>query len=222
MTDDHVITVITDLDRAAAETIWAYHQMGHQLRQCDAAIGLGSHDLGVATYTAQLYHTGLAPVIVFSGANNPTMAERFPRGEAQHFRERAIELGVPDAAILLESRATNTGQNITYSREVLHQAGITVDSVLLVCMPYMQRRAYATCAKAWPEVQAVCASEPLAFDAYIKAIGDERHVIDQLVGDLQRVIEYPALGFATEEHVPDHVQGAYHHLCQRGYTSRLL
>jgi hypothetical protein len=84
-----------------AKLIWDFHQMGHELRPCDVAIGLGSHDLRVAAYAADLYHAGLFPLLVFSGGNSPTTAERFPRGEAVHFREHAMSLGVPDDVILV-------------------------------------------------------------------------------------------------------------------------
>src|ERR1035438_1697274 len=98
--------------------------MHHQPRRCSAGIGLGSHDLGVATFAAGLYQAGLFPVLVFSGANSPTTAGRFPRGEAVHFSEHAIGLGVPKSAMIVEPDATNTGQNISYSRRALRQAGI--------------------------------------------------------------------------------------------------
>lgn len=94
---------ITDEQWNDAVLIWCYHQMGHEVRPCSAAIGLGSHDLGVATATADLYGAGLFPVVVFSGGNSPTTAARFPRGDAVHYRERALDLGVPDKAILLGS-----------------------------------------------------------------------------------------------------------------------
>ncbi|WP_308016283.1 YdcF family protein [Nonomuraea aurantiaca] len=93
--------VITDEQWQHARTIWDYHQMHHDLRRCDVAIGLGSHDLGVARAAAELYRAGWFPLLVFSGATSPTTAARFPRGEAVHFREHALELGVPDEAILL-------------------------------------------------------------------------------------------------------------------------
>ncbi len=86
----------------------------------------------------------------------------------------------------------------------------------------MQRRALATCQKVWPEVEVVCASETLTFDDYLPSIGDEKLVTDMLVGDLQRVVEYPKLGFATEQAVPDDVLAAYERLFDAGYTSRLL
>ncbi|MGH3293531.1 MAG: YdcF family protein [Trebonia sp.] len=207
---------------ADAKLIWDYHQLGHQLRPCSAGIGLGSHDLGVATLAADLYLAGLFPVLVFSGGNSPTTAARFPCGEAVHYAEHATALGVPANAIIIEPRAANTGQNIDYSRAALAQAGIPVTSVMLVSKPYMQRRAYATIRKAWPEAEPVCSSEDISFDEYLKSIGDDKLVIDMLVGDLQRVIEYPARGFAIAQAVPTDVTDAYRRLIAAGYDSRLM
>lgn len=204
-----------------AELIWDYHRMGHRPRPCSAAIGLGSHDLGVATRAAALYRDGLFPVLVFSGANSPTTVARFPRGEAVHYREHALGLGVPDPAILVEPAAANTGQNITLSRELLRRSGVAVRSVLLVSKPYMERRAYATCRRLWPQVEAVCASEPVGLADYVASVGDEKFVIDMIVGDLQRVIEYPALGFAVEQDVPPEVLAAYRRLVRAGFDGRL-
>ncbi len=70
--------------------IWDYHQMGHQPRPCSAAIGLGVHDLGVATAAADLYRAGLFTVLLFSGGNSPTTRTRSPRGEAVHYRDHAL------------------------------------------------------------------------------------------------------------------------------------
>jgi uncharacterized SAM-binding protein YcdF (DUF218 family) len=220
VTEEHHGT--TDTDWRDAKVIWGYHQMRHDVHPCSAAIGLGSHDLGVATFAAELYHGGLFPVVVFSGATSPTTAARFPRGEAVHYREHAVSLGVPDSAILVEPQAGNTGQNIDFSRTLLQAAGVPVESLLLISKPYMERRAYATCRKIWPEIAITCASEPLDFDDYVKSIGDERLVIDMLVGDLQRIIEYPKLGFAIEQDVPGQVQAAYDRLLRAGFDSRLL
>lgn len=220
MTDNK--PAITEDQRQQAKLIWDYHQMHHDLRPVDAAIGLGSHDLGVPAFCAQLYRSGLFPALVFTGGPNPTAPERFPRGEAVHFREHALDLGVPAEAILLEPKARNTGQNITFSREILAATGNPPSTVLLVSMPYMERRSFATARKLWPEVEVICASEPLEFDDYLKSIGDEKLVTDQLVGDLQRVIEYPKLGFAIEQDVPEDVHAAYESLIGHGFTSRLI
>ncbi len=214
--------MISDADRQDAQIIWDYHQLRHQPRPCDAGIGLGSHDLGVATLAADMYHAGMFPVLVLTGANSPTTRARFPRGEAVHYAEQAMALGVPRSAIIIEPEAANTGQNITCSRRVLAGAGITPNLVMLISKPYMQRRAYATARKLWPEVSIVCASEDLSLDDYLKQMGDDKLVTDMLVGDLQRIIEYPARGFAIVQEVPARVQDAYRRLLAAGFDSRLI
>ncbi|MFD0076028.1 YdcF family protein [Streptomyces sp. NPDC127166] len=213
---------ITEDQWRQTKLIWDYHLMGHQLRPADVAIGLGSHDLGVAAAAADLYHRGLFPKLVFTGGNSPTTRTRFPRGEAVHFREHALDLGVPDDAILVEPNAANTGQNITLTRVLLAAAGIAPVTVMLVSKPYMERRSFATARKLWPDVEIVCASEPLELDDYFKSIGDEKLVVDMLVGDLQRVIEYPKQGFAIAQDVPEDVHAAYESLIRDGFTSRLI
>src|SRR5437660_275349 len=67
---------------AAARVLWDFHDIGHELRPCDVGIGLGSHDIGVATTTAHLRHRGLFATLVFTGANAPTTIEAFPLCEA--------------------------------------------------------------------------------------------------------------------------------------------
>lgn len=74
MTDEILASDLHD-----ARTIWDYHLMHHQLAPVDVGIGLGSHDLGVATVTAKLHDEKLFPSIVFTGATSRTTAARFPR-----------------------------------------------------------------------------------------------------------------------------------------------
>lgn len=213
--------MISEQSWADAELIWDFHQMHHEPRPCSVAVGLGSHDLGVADATVDLYCRGMAPLIVFTGATSRTTQGRMPRGEAVHYRERALELGVPPAAVLVEPKATNTGENIRFTRTLLEEQGIEVESILLVSKPYEERRAYATARKLWPEVEIVSASAPMSFRHYVDSIGDPRLVIDMLVGALQRLQLYPRQGFMVAIPVPGEVLAAYRRLCASGFTSRL-
>lgn len=214
--------VISTQDWADARRVWDYHQMGHSPRPCSVAIGLGSHDLGVADTAVDLYKRGMAPLLLFTGATSPTTRERMPRGEAVRYRERAVELGVPSSDVLVEPRARNTGENIRFSRELLEEAGVEVSSVLLISKPYEERRAYATARKLWPGVEVVSASSPMTLDEYVDSIGDARLVIDMLVGALQRLMIYPEQGFMIGQPLPADVLEAYERLCRAGFTSRLL
>lgn len=145
-----------------------------------------------------------------------------PRGEAVYYRERALELGVPDSAILLEPCATNTGENIEFTKAVPAEAGIAVLSVLLVSKPYEERRSYAMMRKLWPEVDVVSASTLMGLEEYTDSIGDAHIVIDMIVGALQRVLVFPGLGLAIEQDVPDALVVAYERFCAEGFTSRLM
>lgn len=53
----------TELDRLA-RIIWDYHLMHQTLEHADVMLVLGSHDLRVADYTAQLWIDRWAPLLV--------------------------------------------------------------------------------------------------------------------------------------------------------------
>ncbi|WP_328399653.1 YdcF family protein [Streptomyces sp. NBC_00390] len=214
--------MISEQSWADAQLLWDFNQMHHEPRPCSVAIGLGSHDLGVADTTVNLYKRGMAPLIVFTGATSRTTHDRMPRGEAVHYRERALELGVPGDAVLVEPRARNTGENIRFSRELLAETGVGVSSVLLVSKPYEERRSYATARKLWPDVEIVSASTPMTLADYVDSIGNSQLVIDMLVGALQRLVVYPQQGFLVAQEIPAGVVAAYERLRAEGFTSRIV
>ncbi|WP_030426342.1 YdcF family protein [Allokutzneria albata] len=207
---------------ADVQVLWDYNHMGHELRPCDVGVGLGSHDLGVATRAAELFHSGYFPLLVFSGANAPTTIDRFPRGEAVHYREHALSLGVPNDAVLVEPEAKHTGANIELSRALLESRGIPVRSVMLVSRPYQQRRAYAACRKVWPEVEVICASQDVGLVDYLAGIGDDARVINTIVADTQRIKVYGDQGHAIPQEMPAEVWAAYERLVQAGYDKRVI
>lgn len=207
---------------ADVETLWRFHRIDDDLRPVDLAIGLGSHDPGVPVYTAELWKRGLFPMIVFTGANAPTTVERFPRGEAVHYREIALDHGVPDDAIIVEPTARHTGENIDFARQLVAQRGISVQSILVTCRPYQQRRARATARGRWPGVAVLCSAAQQSLDEYVASIGDPDRVVSMLVGDTQRLRLYAEAGEAAAEDIPESVQLAYERLVDAGYTDRLI
>ena len=60
------------------------------------------------------------------------------------------------------------------------------------------------------------------FDDYVQSMGSEKLVVDMLVGDLQRVIEYPKLGFSMEQNVPVAMVVADERLLAARFDSRLF
>jgi len=206
----------------AAQVIWDYHLMGQKLEPCDLVWALGSLDLRVADRVAELWHVGMAPLIVMSGGLGNFTEEIFEKPEADLFAERAMELGVPEEVILIENQSTNTGENVVLTRKLLESRGISVERVIAVQKPNMERRTYATISKQWPEVEVAVTSPQLSMEEYCNEVVPQEMLIHIMVGDLQRIMEYPKLGFSAEQEVPGGVRQAFDLLVEAGYTGHLI
>ena len=206
----------------AAQVVWNYHRLGHTLEPADLIFVLGSHDLRVAEHAADLFHRGLAPRVVLSGGLGRLTAATWTRSEAEIFAEVLRARGVPDSALLLEQCSTNTGENIRFTRKLLVTRGIKVQSIIAVQKPYMERRAFATIRKQWPEVEVRVSAPLLNFEDYGSADIPIDEVIHIMVGDLQRIMEYPRLGFMSPQAVPEDVRRAYESLVAAGFTQHLI
>lgn len=205
-----------------AKIIWDYMLMKHDLEKADAILVLGSSDVRIAEYGASLYLKGFAPLLIFSGGEGRTTAGLWGMTEAEKFASVAIEKGVPERAILLEKESTNTGENIQFTKRLLEEVGIHPAKLILVQKPYMERRTYATFTKQWPGLDFIVSSPPISFEEYPLEDRSKEHVINMMVGDLQRIKEYPAKGFQIEQEIPESVWEAYEHLVQQGFTEQLI
>lgn len=213
-------------DFESAQLIWEYMRFEQPLKKADVIIGLGSADIRTAEWSAKLYNEGYAPLILFTGARGRTTREAFSDNEADVYAKHALELDIPEDVILREKNATNTGENIVYAHKLLQEKVIAVKSLILVTKPYMLRRAYATFMKQWPSVikpDIQCSAINVSLDEYCS---DEVYAFDYvanvMVGDLQRIQEYPKFGFQIEQKVPEEVIKAYDTLVKRGYTDHML
>lgn len=211
-----------DIDQAA-RTLWDYMQMHQSLRKCDAIFLLGNRDDRTGEYAAKLFNEGYGKWLIISGGSS-RLAWDDADTEAEHFAHIAVKAGVPPEKLLLEDRATNTGQNIEFTYELLRQKRLSVKSMLLVQKPYMERRTYATFKKQWPDrrTEIIVSSPPCSYDSYFNAQNPKEDVLNIMVGDLQRIVEYPKLGFQIHQRVPDGVTRAWQTLIDAGYTQHLI
>lgn len=206
-----------------ARLIWDYMHMNHHLEKVDAIFVLCSHDTRVATYAAELYEQGYADRLIISGGLGRLTEGVFDKPEAQIFMEIAVANGVPQDRIILEDRSANTGENILFTYDVLQQRKLHFNSFILVQKPYMERRTYATFKKQWPDagINFYVTSPQLSFEEYCSDT-DKDTVISIMVGDLQRIKEYPARGFQIVQPIPEDVWQAYERLVEAGHTEHLL
>lgn len=205
-----------------AEIIWDYMLMHQPLEKADVILALGSRDTRTAEHAARLFLAGWVPFILFSGDTGTTEHTRKEWGmsEAEKFAEVAIRMGVPKGSIMLETASRNTGENIQLSKQLLEEKGISINTVLIVQKPYMERRAYATCMRQWPEVKYIVSSAPIPFSEYPTDRIYKEETISAMVGDLQRIKEYPAKGFQIEQEIPDNVWEAHEELVRLGFNKR--
>jgi len=202
--------------------LWNYHHLNHQITPADAIWVLCSHDLRVADRAAELFQEGMAPRVIFSGGFGNFTDGVFDRPEADLFAERARELGVPTDAIITENQSTNCGENVRFTRRLLADREIELHSVIAVQKPYMERRTFATIRKQWPELEVVVTSPEHSLEEYCNEEIPLEKVIGIMVGDFQRVMEYPKLGYQIEQEVTTDARVAFERLVAGGYDWHLM
>ena len=205
-----------------SKLLWDYHHMDHQLKKADCILVLGSHDTRVADWGIDLFKRGYAPYIVFSGGLGSLTKDVFKKSEAETFADLALKRGVPKDKIIIENQSTNTGENIQFTETLLVKLGHEFNSFILVQKPYMERRGFSTFRKQLPEKNCIVTSPPIPYEKYFTQFRSKDDIINIIVGDLQRIIEYSKRGYQISQDVPEQVRKAYDELIKRGYTKRLI
>ncbi|XP_034552321.1 uncharacterized protein SCO4629-like [Notolabrus celidotus] len=208
-----------------ARILWDYLCLRQPLEKSDVIIGLGCHDLRVAERSAALFLEGWAPLLLFTGNLGKQTAGVWTRPEADIFLDVALHMGVPRMNILLETEATNNGENICFSHRVLKERNIRVSSVILVQQPFMERRVYATFMRQWPGcgklTHAIVTSPQLGILEYPHpTVGTASDLICYMLGVVERIRDYPRKGFQVAQQLPPIVLSAYQWFFQAGYSPK--
>ena len=200
-----------------ARVLWDYHNTETSLDQADIIVGLGSYDLRVADRCAELYASGLAPRIMFTGATGNWTRDRFAASEAQAFAERAVATGVPKHVILLEKKATNISENVLYVRAQVPDA----DKVIWVTKPQTRRRVSATLQIRWPEIVSMITAPQHSLEDQPVEHHSKEVLIAEMVGDVWRMVAYADKGFQARQPLEPDVQAAFETLVEAGFTQHL-
>ena len=206
--------------RELIQRLWDYLVLEMPLVRSDIIIALGSLDLRPAEHAAKLYHEGWAPRIVMSGGLSSFTRKYFSVPEAHLYRDRALALGVPSEAILVEDQSSNTGENLLFSQKLLAQS-VPIHSAILVQTPNMLRRVYCTFRKMWPELNVITSAPKMSVEEATHQYKDSEFLVHEIVGDLQRIFIYPDRGFTIPQEIPSDVMVAYEKLVAMGYDKNL-
>jgi uncharacterized SAM-binding protein YcdF (DUF218 family) len=134
------------------------------------------------TRAIELYRAGHAPRMVFSSGFIFTMRE------AEVMKAVAVANGVPAEAILLEESASNTHDNVAFTKRILDERGWR--RVLLVSSPYHMRRALLTWRRLAPEVTVIPTPVPESqfYDRHERGITLEQ--IRGLLHEVAAIVQY--------------------------------
>ena len=208
---------------ALGRVLWDYLRIGAPLERREAIVAFGGHDLRVADWAAQLWLDGWAPKLVLSGGLGYYTSKIWKEPEAHKFRRIAIERGVNADAILVEDQSRNSGENVSLTRRLLETNGLIPRRAICVQKPYLERRVQLTLQKQWPSCDFLLSSPPIPYEQYANAdIIDFERLVNELVGQVDRIERYPDLGFTEKTKVPEVVIAAKRQLLELGFANHLI
>jgi uncharacterized SAM-binding protein YcdF (DUF218 family) len=205
-----------------AKIIFDYMRLRQNLQKSNAIFVLGSQDLRSANFACDLYLKGYAPLIIFSGDSGGKRI--FDKTEAETFRDIALERGVPTDSILIENKSKSSGHNIEFTKKLVEDKKLKIKSVIVIQKPHTERRIYAAMKKRWPDLSFTIASYKTSFSDYLKKHPNysREEVINRLVGEFQRIVEYPKLVFQIEQPITPEATKAFNFLVKGGFNNKLI
>lgn len=202
--------------------LWDYHNIPNSQNKSDFILVMGSADDRVAYHAAYLYHMGYSKILIASGGAGKVTREIYTQSEGERFSHLLIKCNVPIDCIIIEDKASNSGENLQFSKRILDEKGLNFNNGLLVTKPYMKRRAYATAMKQWPEINWEVSAPLLSLEMYPDDKINLSMMVNLMVGDLQRIYEYSKLGFQIEQDIPSYVWESYNFLVEQGFDKYVI
>lgn len=201
-----------------AKTIWDYLKSFHNEGASDALVVCCSYDLRVCDYAVSLLKKTDTKKIIFSGNTGNWTKELWNEREATIFKARAVKLGITPENIITEENATNIGENISFSKKLLKD----VKKLTYISKPNTLLRIGLTIPVHYNEIESYTSAPDFSFPEDVSNIVGVYGLINEMVGDLQRIIEYPSKGFQIKHDLPIEIIKAYKFLVNKGYTSHLM
>jgi hypothetical protein len=199
--------------------LYLHHRLAEQdplpSKPADAVVGFGHFNLGIARRCIELFRDGRAKHAIFTGGIGRGTADlgepeadaflRVLYGEAPEFTDR----------IIIENKSTNTAANISFTEALLQSdypqlaLGDGIRSVLLVATPWGQRRVRLTWQKMQPQVKALNAPPSATFEELSTLYASKgQSSLDQMLGEYQRICDYPAKGWIAQDLIPAEIHEA--------------
>lgn len=201
-----------------AEIIWEYLYGFNQQKSSEAVVVCCSYDLRVCDYACDLFRKNNSKALIFSGNRGNWTDKLWSTTEAEVFKERAIQNGISPASIFKEENATNIGENISFSIGLLKD----FKTVTFVSKPNTILRIKLT-APIHAKDKVMSVSSPyFKFPEEVSNIVGVYGVINEMVGDIDRIQKYPELGFQKKHDLPEYILEAFNFLIKSGFINHLI
>lgn len=206
------------------KVIWNYMNLKQSIPKCDIIIGCGCTNIDIPVKCAKLYHEGYASRILFVGGYGKITKTAFKKPEAIIFKEFALKEGVNKKNIYVETKSTNTGDNFKFALKIIKKYNLKADKILIVHNKFNERRTLSCAKTILKDRELYITSPDITFKEFIKKLENKNimDVISNIVGDIERIMVYPQLGWQIENKVPKKVLEAYKYLISLGFTKFLI
>jgi uncharacterized SAM-binding protein YcdF (DUF218 family) len=164
-----------------------------ELFKCEHALLFGSRhaQAPLVQHTKWLFDQGSFEKLIISGGCTHGLA----RSEAQDLADQIIGAGVPARVVLMECRSRNTGENVSFSREMM---GSAVRELLLIGKIYAKRRYAMTVRAQWPEIERMTCSTVNYFGVPRDRWWQDPELKRRVMAEIRKVPSYLANGYVEE------------------------
>ena len=181
--------IITDISN--------YIFVSDELEKVDAIFLPGGSHPEQPEYAAELYHKGYAKWLIPSGGisvkSNKWHGVRSKaniyngdyQSDCEFFTDVLIKNGVPANVIIGENKSGHTRDNAFFSRKIVDQKGIEINTALIVCKAFHARRCLMLYQMAFPKVN-IIVSPVYCYNITKENWFETEQGIDRVLGELAR------------------------------------
>ena len=177
---------------------------------CDGIFLFGSSKTDLIPKSgANLFKKGLARKIICTGKHTLHQTSGpmgFPT-EAEWYVDVLIRESIPQEAIIVENRSTNTLENVLLGIDACRKHNFRPHSLVLCPIPPLCCRSLATFKKQFPKVEVFGHTFESPIETYL--VPDR---MKRIVGEFERFKEYAAKGDMIEIAVPQNIQNSVNFL----------
>ena len=206
--------------------LWNYMKLDQRIEKSDLIIGCGCANLNIPLKCVQLFKEGYASKILFCGGLGKITKNIFKKPEALIYKEIAIKEGISEKDILTETESTNTGDNFKFSLNILSANNIKYDKIIIVHNKLSERRTLSAAQMFFSNKKLFITSPESTFEDFLNQIKKNPkkayNTISVMIGDIQRLIIFPQLGWQTPVEVPEEIIKLYKYFKKLGFTKYIF